>query len=304
MQARAKHIGRGVDADSHNQRHAGRIRRLFAFPADEFNALGMIGSISNNSLPFQSILRRNMNEQNQIMTRLATGKRINAGKDDPAGLIAATDLEAAIKALEAESRSLQRVNSNANVTDGHMAQLTSMMGDLRELVVAGANTGGLSDAEISANQMQIDHLTASIQSFTYDAVGSLDGISLADGGAEAMAQTLNDAAASLTALTSGGASSLAGGDFSAMETIVSDATTAFAEARGTVGAYQKYDVETRLSNIESERENLMSSLSRIVDTDYAEETSNLARSKVMTAASISVLKIANQNAATVLNLLS
>jgi flagellin len=86
--------------------------------------------------------------------------------------------------------------------------------------------------------------------------------------------------------------------------VLDDATTAFAEARGTVGAYQRYNVRSRLSSVAAEREALTAAHSRIVDADFAEETSNLARAQVQTAASVKVLQIANQNAATVLALLS
>jgi len=142
----------------------------------------MIGRVGDNTLIQQTWLRKNFYEQNEILKRLATGRRINSGKDDPAGLIAATHLEAAIAALDAESRAIQRVNANANIADGHASQLSTMMSDLRGLVVASANSGALSDAEIAANQMQIDSLAAGIQRFAQDAIGSLDGISLPDGG--------------------------------------------------------------------------------------------------------------------------
>lgn len=263
----------------------------------------MIGRVGDNTLIQQTWLRKNFYEQNEILKRLATGRRINSGKDDPAGLIAATHLEAAIAALDAESRAIQRVNANANIADGHASQLSTMMSDLRGLVVASANSGALSDAEIAANQMQIDSLAAGIQRFAQDAIGSLDGISLPDGGNEQLAEQLRSAATAVGTLMSGGANDLRSGDFSQMQAVIDEATTAFAEARGTIGAYQRYTLEARQNSLAVQRENLTAAHSQIVDADYAEETSNLARSQVATAASIHVLKIANQNAALVLNLL-
>jgi flagellin-like hook-associated protein FlgL len=272
--------------------------------AGESKAFSMIGNVSNNTLTQQTWLRKNSELQNRILQRLASGRRINAGRDDPAGLIAATDLEAAIAALDAESRSLQRVHANANIADGQTAQLSSMMGELRSLAVASANTAGLSDAEVAANQMQIDNLSASIQRFAQDAISSLDGISLPDDGNEQLAEQLRTAANSVATLASGGANSLSSGDFNAIQAVIEDASTVFAEARGTIGAYQKYDVEARLNSLADEREALTAAHSQIMDVDYAEETSNLARSQVLMAASVKVLKIADQNAATVLDLLS
>ncbi len=264
----------------------------------------MIGRISNNTLLQQHMYQKNSVEQNRILQRLATGRRINAGRDDPAGLIAATNLESAIAALDGESRALQRVHSNANIADGHAAQLSSMMSELRGLEVASANSGALSDAEIEANQMQIDSLASSIQRFAQDTISSLDGISLPDGGNEELAEQLRSASNAVASLMSGGANDLRSGNYEDIETVIHDATTTFAEARGEIGAYQKYNVETRQNSLAVERESLMAAHSQIMDADYAEETSNLARSKILMAASTKVLKIANQNAGTVLNLLS
>ena len=264
----------------------------------------MIGNVSNNTLTQQTLLRKNNELQYRTMQRLASGRRINAGRDDPAGLIAATNIESAITALEAESSSLQRVHANANITDGHLAQVSSMMGQMRGLAVASANTAGLSDAEVAANQMQIDQLAGSIQRFTSDAIASLDGISLADGGNEQLATQLQAAASGVAGLTSGGANELQSGNLAGIESAIADAAKVFAGARGTVGAYQKYDVETRLTSLAAERESLAASKSEIMDADYAEEISNLSRANVLSAASMEVLKITNQNAGMVLNLLS
>ena len=143
------------------------------------------------------------------MTRLSTGKRINSGKDDPAGLISSERLAMELKALEAESRSLSRQDSNARIADGNMSQLSGMMSELNGLVVAGANQAGMSDAEIQANQMEIDSLASSIRRFTSDAQTSLEGVDLADGGNATVSAALSSAQAAVNTLVSGGANSLA-----------------------------------------------------------------------------------------------
>ncbi|MCH7925340.1 MAG: flagellin, partial [Planctomycetes bacterium] len=65
----------------------------------------MISPISNvRTLSALHQLNRNQNFLFETMKRLATGRRINSGKDDPAGLISSERLAAEIRALEAESR--------------------------------------------------------------------------------------------------------------------------------------------------------------------------------------------------------
>ncbi|MBU0640887.1 MAG: flagellin [Planctomycetes bacterium] len=264
----------------------------------------MIGAVSNNTFPFQVQYKNNLKQQNEVLTRLATGWRINSGKDDPAGLIAATQLETEIAALDAESRAIQRTQANANITEGHARQISGMMSDLRRLTVASANTGGMSDAEIQANQLEIDALAANVQRFAQDTISSLDGISLPDNGNAEVAEQLRAAAQSAATLASGGENDLRSGNFEAAETAIREATTAVAEARGRIGAYQKHTLESRQNSLAVERENLAAAHSRIRDADFAEETSNLARSQVLTASSLRVLKVANNTAGSVLSLLS
>lgn len=263
----------------------------------------MIGSLSgSNSLTSIFALRKNTGLLNQSLERLASGKKINSGKDDPAGLISSTQLEAAIAALEAESRVIQRSNSNANIADGNTAQLSSLMNELNSKLVASANTGGMSDAEIQANQIEINAIVSGIQRFTNDAISSLDGFRIPDGGNEKLADALRAAAASVSTLASGGENSLDSGNFDAAQTIISEASSAAATARGTIGAYQT-TLEPRQNALQVNRENLLASKSRIADTDFAVEIGNHARASILTSASIKVLKISQQQDAQVLNLL-
>lgn len=263
----------------------------------------MINPLAGNTYRSQTQFQRNVTEQQGALRRLATGRRINAGRDDPAGLISATELDARIAALEAESRSIERAQANANVVDGNLSQLSGMMSELRGLMVSSANTGAMSDDELAANQLQVDSLVGSIQRFTEDAIGSLDGISLPDGN-DALADSLRGAAYAVSSLTSSGENHLASGNFEAAEEALTTAATAVAEARGLVGAYQKDTLETRGRSLAVEQENLLAAHSQIMDADYAQETSNLARADVLATVSARALKIGNQSAEVVLSLLS
>ena len=140
--ARLRDIGGSSWAGSHKLAGGSPAGEFLDPLANEFKAPNMISPVSDNSKPFQTLYNKNLNTQNDVMKRLASGRRINSGKDDPAGLIAATRLEAAIASLEAESRAIQRTNANANIADGHLSQLSEMSADLQGLVVAGANTAG------------------------------------------------------------------------------------------------------------------------------------------------------------------
>jgi flagellin len=254
--------------------------------------------------PAIRFLNRNQGALAQSLQRLASGKKVNAGKDDPAALISSERLAAEIAALEAESRANERANANANITDGHLSEASSLLHDLNRLVVASGNEAGLTDAEREANQLQIDSIVSNIQRFTGDAIGSLNGFSLPDNGNEALSEQLRTAAAGLTSLVSGGSNSLASGHFEDAQNAISAALTGVVTARGTIGSHQKTNLDPRSRSIQIARENLTESRSRLIDTDYAEETSQLSRAQTLVAANGKTLKIAQRLAGSLLDLLA
>jgi len=73
-------------------------------------------------------------------------------------------------------------------------------------------------------------------------------------------------------------------------------------SRANLGAYQNR-FEAAISNLENTSTNLQSSRSRILDTDYAKETTNLAKSQIIQQAATAMLAQANQSSQSVLALL-
>jgi flagellin len=251
----------------------------------------------------QHSLQRNQSALFRTTTRLATGRKINAGKDDPAGLISSEQLSSAIRSLEAETRSSRRAYAYANITEGHTSQLSSLMGELDRLVVASANQAGMTDSEIAANQMQIDSIVDNIERSRSDAAGSLNGFNMPENGNAEVESLINGAASGVSSLRSGGANSLASGNFEAAQAATKSAITEVATARGRIGAYQKYAVEPRIRSNQIAIENLSDARSVIADTDFAVETSNLARFQILAESSIQALRIAQQQGQAVLALL-
>jgi flagellin len=73
-------------------------------------------------------------------------------------------------------------------------------------------------------------------------------------------------------------------------------------SRANLGAYQNR-FEAAISNLETSSTNLQASRSRILDTDYAKETTNLAKSQIVQQAATAMLAQANQSSQSVLALL-
>jgi flagellin len=84
--------------------------------------------------------------------------------------------------------------------------------------------------------------------------------------------------------------------------VLDKAINTVTDYRAAMGAYQNR-LTASISNLETTSMNLQASRSRILDTDYAKETTNLAKSQIITQAATAMLAQANQSAQSVLALL-
>lgn len=132
-----------------------------------------------SSLVAQTTLNRTNKDLESALTRLSTGLRINTGKDDPAGLIASEILRSDITAVNKAITNTERANQLIATADSALGQVSSLLNDIRGLVVEAANSGSLSDEQIAANQLQIDSSLEAIdriaQTTTFQGRKLLDG---------------------------------------------------------------------------------------------------------------------------------
>ncbi len=107
-------------------------------------------------------LNQNQGELSLRLERLATGFRINRGKDDPAGLIASETLRSEIRGIQQATKNSQRTINVLTVAEGAMDEVSSLVLELRDLVSSTANESALSPDEVAANQLQIDNILNAI----------------------------------------------------------------------------------------------------------------------------------------------
>ncbi len=107
-------------------------------------------------------LNRNVFQLNTSLNRLATGLKINRGADNPAGLIASENLRSQLRGLEAASANIDRAGAVLSVAESGMGQVGSLLRDLDGLVVAAANTAGMSKGERQALQLQANSILQTI----------------------------------------------------------------------------------------------------------------------------------------------
>ena len=97
------------------------------------------------------------------LERLSTGLRINAGKDDPAGLIASEVIRSEMKGLETGIKNSTRASNVIATAEGALNEVSALLIDIRGLLIENANTGGMSREELDANQLQVDSAINTIQ---------------------------------------------------------------------------------------------------------------------------------------------
>jgi flagellin len=134
------------------------------------------------SMIAQSNLGRSSSDLSTRLQRLSTGLRINRGADDPAGLIVSERLRSELRGLDQAVDNSQRASSVIATTEGYLAEVADLLNSVKGLIVEAANTGGLSQEEIEANQLQIDSAIESITRISNTA--SFAGLQLLNGSLE------------------------------------------------------------------------------------------------------------------------
>ena len=103
----------------------------------------------------QSLATSNTNLQSAL-TQLSTGKRINSGADDPAGLIASQELAGDIANTNQAVSNSQMASNMISTADSSLSQISSLLTTIQGLVNQAASTGNMSASAIAANQQVID----------------------------------------------------------------------------------------------------------------------------------------------------
>ena len=132
-----------------------------------------------SSIIAQANLSRTQNDLNIHLERLSTGLRINRGSDDPAGLIISERLRSDIQGVDQGVANSQRASSVISTAEASLSEVNDLLNSVKGLIVQSASTGGTSDAERAANQLQIDSAIDSITRISNTA--SFGGLKLLDG---------------------------------------------------------------------------------------------------------------------------
>ncbi|WP_196137301.1 flagellin [Aliikangiella sp. G2MR2-5] len=271
--------------------------------------MGNVIQTNTASLNAQRNLFSTNNNLSTTFQRLSSGFRINSAKDDASGLFISNQLTSQVKGLNVAIRNAGDGISYAQTAEGGMQEVTNILQRMRELAVQSAN--GINgtdertalDAEFTALEAEVARI---VDQTAFGSKTVLDGsagplrLQVGDDAGE----TITVASTNLTALsayTAAGTIATSAGADAAITALDAD-ITAVDTARADLGAVQNR-LSSTIANLQSVVENVSASRSRIRDTDFATETSNLAKNQVLQQAGLSVLAQANASSQSVLSLL-
>ncbi len=300
--------------------------------------------LSNSALTSAiNSLSKTTSSLNTTYERLSSGSRINSAKDDAAGLQISNRMTSEINGLTQSSRNASDGIALCQTIEGAMEEITNMLQSIRTLAVQ-ASTGTNTTADrVSINNeaaQLAEEITRISQQTTYGGSTILAGAEGVSGKGNMIGSNgkivLHVGSNSGTTITINGLSagfsmeslaSLTGTDLSGLGfTVDEDGTYRFslstaenAEAaislcdnfisvvdsvRGQLGAIENR-LESTINLNSTTSSNLSDARSRIEDTDYAEEASNLAQQEVMEQMAVTIMvEIMNNQSDMVLSLLA
>ena len=266
------------------------------------------------SIVAQNALAVNNRSLSKAMEQLSTGKRINTAADDAAGLAITDRMTSQIRALNQSIRNANDAVSMMQTAEGATNEISNMLQRMRELAVQSANDSyGATDrtALQTENDQLKEEITRIATNTQWNGMSVLNGTIGSAGVVTFQVGTQGDATSSITV------------EFKALDattlTVDSLQLDSNANAQAAIGkldtAIQTVDtfratlgakinrMTSAADNLSNVSMNTSASRSRIMDADYAQATTELARSQIIQQAATAMLAQANQQPQAVLSLL-
>ena len=272
------------------------------------------------SLVAQNAMTVNNRSLSKAMEQLSTGSRINSAADDAAGLAISNKMTAQVRGLNQAVRNANDAISMIQTAEGATKEITNMLQRMRELSVQSANDTNTS-VDRESIQLEMDELIEEIdriaentqwngmsllndQATNAVGTGGTAGTAVFQVGANSDNTTIDvtfnnvDAETllvdSLDITTQEGAQAAIATIDTALQTIDTD--------RATYGA-KINRLTYAADNLTNVSQNTSASRSRVLDTDYAATTTELARTQIIQQAATAMLAQANQAPQSVMSLL-
>ncbi len=178
--------------------------------------------------------------------RMSSGYRINRASDDASGLAISQKMEAAQRSANIETENAKSKIAKNNIDDGKLSQVNDYLQDIRQNLVKKEN-GLLSDSDKNDIQNVNDKLY------------------------EGLKNTLDE-----DTFKNLGLDNLDASDIDSVDETIKSVNSMQGKIGASTNALEHF---TNYNNVM--RENLLSSQSKITDTDYAKESSNLKTQQLL-----------------------
>lgn len=284
-----------------------------------------MAQIINTNLASINTQRHLSSSQNDLRTaleRLSSGMRINSAKDDAAGLAVATRMDSLVRGMAVAQRNASDGISMYQTAESAVGKISDAMTRMRELSIQAANgTLNSNDRENLAQEfVQLQKEIVRIVSGTtfnglalLDSAGALNtfvGTTTFQIGAEASGANVITVSGKVdtnwtgildiadTATLDVGSGTVAASSLKFLDS----GLQITAGVRAKYGAYQNR-FESVISQLQVAAESQTAARSRIMDTDYAQETAAMTRGQILQQAGTAMLAQANNLPQNVLSLL-
>ncbi|WP_333871866.1 flagellin [Kosakonia cowanii] len=291
------------------------------------------------SLMTQNNLTKSQSSLGTSIERLSSGLRINSAKDDAAGQAIANRFTSNINGLTVAARNANDGISLAQTAEGALSEINNNLQRIRDLTVQAQNSSNSASdidsiqAEVNQRMEEINRVTTQTDfngikvlntgtgssSYSFQ-VGAKDSETISISLTKSDSYNLYNATGATAQTTgqtiNGNKRSTAAEGFDVLKGTVDasgstdgspladidKAIKAVDDQRSLLGASQNR-FESTITNLNNTVSNLSAARSRIQDSDYATEVSNMSRAQILQQAGSSVLAQANQVPQTMLSLL-
>ena len=291
-----------------------------------------------DALKIQSLLNGSTNKMSQAMQRMSSGLKITSAKDDAAGTVISAKMDVQLNGNKVAQNNVQNANALLSTVEGNLDVVEENLSRIRDLTLQAKN-GTYSSTEIKAMQDEVDQRVAEIdrisKSAKYSSLGLFGGDLATSGmtfqvGSDAGENNTIKAegalfktvefsvltgtagkkfdltklknASTVTFQSSVASAETGDTDFDVAIRALDAAINDITDRKSIIGSAGNR-MDSALSTLTTQYENLSSAKSIITDADVAAEASNFTQNQILQQVSTSLLAQANQATSIALSLI-
>jgi flagellin len=250
------------------------------------------------------------NAMEKAMERLSSGLRVNSASDDAAGLAVAGKMTSQLRGINMSIRNAQDGVGLIQTAEAGANEIQNMVLRIRELAVQMANgiyedTPDRANAqlEVAALQSQINLIAGYTRFNDINLLnGSFSAVAIQAGNttSETIALTISTMTASGLSINNASVSTQS--NAKAAITTMDTALQTIATEQATLGSYINR-MNFSIANLSKASVMTEQAIGRVMDADFASETTTLSKQQILNQAATSMLAQANQSKQSILALL-